>query len=281
MAVQAGGDAKNYARRRCGEAGGALIAAVACMVAGAYHSGRSRFAWVLLGTGALAWATGEGVGAYYEFIGQQLSFPPLTDIGHLAAVPLAVAGIAVFPGRHRGASRIAFLLDGAMLSGALVLISSATVLGSVYHAQTGVGVSAVSCLAYPVSDIVMAVMALLLVGRTPGHGRLPLLVLITGIFANLLAGSASRCLMTVTGEPPPAIMGTGWVAGFLLMAVGAVRASLLAVPATRAGDRPACRLTIFIPYIPLAGAAVIPLLKNVCAPPPPPLSSDLTLVGAP
>src|SRR6202047_743785 len=220
------------------------------------HSGRSRFAWVLLGTGALAWATGEGVGAYFEFIGEQLRYPPLTDIGHLVAVPLAVAGIAVFPGRHRGATRIAFLLDGAILAGALVLISWATVLGSVFHAQTGVGASAVTGLAYPISDIVMAVMALLLVGRPSGHGRLPLLLVMTGIFANLLADSASVYLTTVTGQAPPQIMGTGWVLGFLLMALGGVRAALQAGAATRADDRPPARWTIVLPYVPGAVAGV-------------------------
>ena len=275
-----GGDAQSDALRRFGEACAALIAAVACMIAAAYHSGRSRFAWVLLGTGALAWAAGEGVGAYYEFIGQQLRYPPLTDIGHLAAVPLAVAGIAVFPGRHRGSSRIAFLLDGAILAGALVLISWATVLGSVYHADTGGGTPALTGLAYPISDIVMAVMALLLVGRTAGAGRLPLLLVMTGIFANLLADSGSVYLTTVTGHAPDQIMGTGWVAGFLLMALGAVRAALLAGSATRADDRPPARWAIFIPYIPVAVAAVIAVLKNVSGPPEALLLWDLIVVVA-
>ncbi|HXN01604.1 MAG TPA: EAL domain-containing protein [Candidatus Dormibacteraeota bacterium] len=281
MALRAdGGDAQSDAIRRFGEAGAALIAAVACMIAAAYHSGRSRFAWVLLGTGALAWAAGEGVGAYYQFIGQQLRYPPLTDIGHLAAVPLAVAGIAVFPGRHRGSSRIAFLLDGAILAGALVLISWATVLGSVYHAHTGGGTPALTGLAYPISDVVMAVMALLLVGRTAGAGRLPLLLVMTGIFANLLADSGSVYLTTVTGHAPDQIMGTGWVAGFLLMALGAVRAALLAGSAPRADDRPPARWAIFIPYIPVAVAAVIAVLKNVSGPPEALLLWDLIVVVA-
>ena len=280
MALRTDGDATTDALRRFGEAAAALIAAVACTVAATQHSGRSRFAWVLLGTGALFWAVGEGVGAYYEFIGEQLRYPPITDIGHLAFVPLAVAGIAVFPGRHRGATRIAFLLDGAILAGALVLISWATVLGSVYHAETGVGASAVTGLAYPISDIVMAVMALLLVGRTSGHGRLPLLLVMTGIFANLLADSASVYLTTVTGEAPPQIMGTGWAAGFLLMALGAVRASLLAGSATRADDRPPARWTIVLPYVPVAVAAVIAVLKNVSGPPEALLLWDLMVVVA-
>jgi diguanylate cyclase (GGDEF)-like protein/PAS domain S-box-containing protein len=280
MVLRSDGDVQSDALRRFGEAGAALIAAVACMVAATYHSGRSRFAWVLLGTGALAWAAGEGIGAYYEFIGEQLRYPPLTDIGHLVAVPLAVAGIAVFPGRHRGASRIAFLLDGAILAGALVLISWATVLGGVYHAHTGVGASALTGLAYPISDIVMAVMALLLVGRTAGYGRLPLLLVMTGIFANLLADSASVYLMTVTGHAAPAIMGTGWVAGFLLMAVGALRAALLAGSAPRIDDRPPARWAIFLPYIPVSVAAVIAVLKNVSGPPEALLLWDLIVVVA-
>jgi diguanylate cyclase (GGDEF)-like protein/PAS domain S-box-containing protein len=280
MALRTDGDGATDALRRFGEAGAALIAAVACMVAASQHSSRSRFAWVLLGTGALAWATGEGFAAYYESIGAQLRYPPLTDIGHLAAVPLAVAGIAVFPGRHRGASRVAFLLDGAILAGALVLISWATVLGSVYHADTGVGASALTGLAYPISDIVMAVMALLLVGRTAGAGRLPLLLVMTGIFANLLADSASVYLTTVTGAAPPEIMGTGWVAGFLLMALGAVRATMLSGSATRADDRPPARWTIVLPYIPVAVAAVIAVLKNVSGPPEALLLWDLMVVVA-
>src|SRR6202045_1293380 len=281
MALRPDGNAsQSDALRRFGEAGAALIAAVACMIAAAYHSGRSRFAWVLLGTGALAWAGGGGVGAYYEFIGELLRYPPLTDIGHLVAVPLAVAGIAVFPGRHRGASRIAFLLDGAILAGALVLISWATVLGGVYHAHTGVGASALTGLAYPISDIVMAVMALLLVGRTAGYGRLPLLLVMTGIFANLLADSASVYLTTTTGQAPPAIMATGWVAGFLLMALGAVRATLLAGAATRADDRPPGRWTIVLPYVPVAVATVIAVLKNVSGPPEALLLWDLIVVVA-
>jgi diguanylate cyclase (GGDEF)-like protein/PAS domain S-box-containing protein len=280
MALRTDGDLASDALRRFGEAGAALIAAVACMVAATRHSGRSRFAWVLLGTGALAWAAGEGVGAYFEFIGEQLRYPPLTDVGHLAAVPLAVAGIAVFPGRHRPASRLAFLLDGAILAGALVLISWATVLGSVYHANTGVGASAVTGLAYPISDIVMAVTALLLVGRTAGAGRLPLLLVMTGIFANLLADSASVYLTTATGQAPPAIMATGWVAGFLLMALGAVRATLLAGAATRADDRPPGRWTIVLPYVPVAVATVIAVLKNVSGPPEALLLWDLIVVVA-
>jgi diguanylate cyclase (GGDEF)-like protein/PAS domain S-box-containing protein len=267
--------------RGFGEAAAALIAAVACMVAATRYAGRARFAWVLLGTGALAWATGEGYWSYFDVIqGQQLPFPSLADLGHLALVPLAVAGIAVFPGRQRTASRLAFLLDVAILFGALILISWATVLGNVYRAGPVIGPSSVTGLAYPVSDIVLAVMALLLVGRTTGSARLPLLLVMAGVFANLLTDSAKAYLTTVTVNGPEQLLGTGWVAGFLLIALGAVRATLLAGSASRADERPPGRWTVVLPYIPVAVAAVIAVLKNVSGPPEALLLWDLMVVVA-
>lgn len=267
--------------RGFGEAAAALIAAIACMVSAARHDGRTRFAWVLLGTGALAWGAGEGYWAYYDVIqGAQLSFPSLADLGHLALVPLAVAGIAVFPGRQRTASKVAFLLDGAILAGALVLISWATVLGNVFHAGAQIGPSAVTGLAYPLSDIVLAVMALLLVGRTTGSARLPLLLVMAGVFANLLTDSASAYLTTVTTHGPEQILGTGWVAGFFLIALGAVRSSMVAGSASRPDERPPGRWTMVVPYIPVAVAAVIAVLKNVSGPPEALLLWDLMVVVA-
>jgi diguanylate cyclase (GGDEF)-like protein/PAS domain S-box-containing protein len=267
--------------RGFGESAAAAIAAVACIVAAARHSGRTRYAWVLVGTGVLAWTAGEAYWSYFDVIqGRQLLLPSLADVGHLALVPLAGAGIAVFPGRQRTASRLAFLLDVAILFGALILISWATVLGSVYHAGPEIGPSAVTGLAYPISDIVMAVMAVLLVGRTTGSTRLSLLLVSAGVFANLLTDSASAYLTTVTSSGLEPLLGTGWVVGFLLIALGAVRAGLLAGSATRDEARPLGRWTVVLPYIPVAVAAAIAVLKNVSGPPDALLLWDLMVVVA-
>jgi diguanylate cyclase (GGDEF)-like protein/PAS domain S-box-containing protein len=250
--------------RGFGQAAAAVIAAMACMVVATRHAGRTRFAWVLLGTGALAWAAGEAYWSYFDGIqGQLLPLPSLADVGHLALVPLVAAGIAMFPGRQRTASRLAFLLDVAILFGALILISWATALGSVYHASAEIGPSAVTALAYPIGDIVMAVMAVLLVGRTTGPTRLPLLLVAAGVSANLLTDSATAYLTTSVPEP---LLGTGWMAAFLLIALGAVRAALLTGSASRDEARPLGRWTVVLPYIPVAVAAAIAVLENLSGP---------------
>ncbi|MDQ6711650.1 MAG: diguanylate cyclase, partial [Candidatus Dormibacteraeota bacterium] len=269
------------ALRGFGESAAAFTAAVACVVAAARHAGRTRFAWALLGTGALAWAAGEGTRSYFDVIqGQRLPFPSVADLGHLALVPLAVAGLAAFPGRQRAASRLAFLLDGGILLGALILISWATVLGNVYRTAPEFSPSAITGLAYPVGDIVLAVVVLLLVGRSTGSARLPALLVMAGVFANLLTDSASAYLATLTMNGPEQLLGTGWVAGFLLIALGALRAALLAGSASRAEERPPARWTMLVPYIPAAVAAVIAVLKNVSGPPESLLLWDLMVVVA-
>src|SRR5207302_221892 len=99
-----------------------------------------------------------------------------------------------------------------------------------------------------------------------------------GVFANLLTDSASAYLTTVTVQGPEQILGTGWLAGFLLIALGALRAGLLGGSTARAEDRPPGRWTVVVTYVPVAVAAVIAVLKNVSGPPEPLLLWDLMVV---
>src|SRR5207244_2627390 len=261
------------------EAVAALVAAVACAVAAWRHSGRMRLAWALLGVSALVWTAGEAAWSYVEiFLKQEVPFPSAADAGFLAAVPFAVAGVAFFPGRHRAASRLASLLDGAIIAGALLLISWATVLGTVYLAGSDSTLSMLLGLAYPISDIVIAVMALMLLGRTAGAARLPLLLVAAGLIATLLSDSAFAYLTAGTTYGKVQLIDTGWVAGYLLIALGAVRAALAAGPAAQADDQPFGRWTLVLPYIPVTIAAVLAVLKNVGGAPDRFLLWDLIIV---
>src|SRR3989442_9117233 len=250
-----------------GEAVAALIAALACALAAWRHRGRMRLAWALLGASALVWTAGEAARSYLEVIvRQQVPFPSAADAGFLAAAPLAVAGVAFFPGRHRAASRLASLLDGAIIAGALLLISWATVLGTVHLAGSDSTLSMLLGLAHPISDIVIAVMALWLLGRTAGAARLPLLLVVAGLFATLLSDSAFAYLTAGNTYAKVQLIDTGWVAGYLLIALGAVRAAISASPAAQADDRPFGRWTLVLPYVLVTIAAVLAVLKNVGSP---------------
>src|SRR6266550_1721133 len=251
-----------------GEAVAALVAAMACAAAAWRHRGRMRLAWALLGVSALVWTAGEAAWSYFEIIlKQEVPFPSPTD-----------AGVAFFPGRHRTASRLASLLDGAIIAGALLLISWATGLGSVYLAGSDSTLSMLLGLVHPISDIVIAVLALLLLGRTAGAARLPLLLVVAGLIATLLSDSAYAYLTAGNTAGKVQLIDTGWVAGYLLIALGAVRGALSAGPGAPADDRPFGRWTLVLPYVPVTIAAVLAVLKNVGGTSDPFLLWDLIVV---
>ncbi len=247
-----------------GEAVASALAVAACVAAALRNRRRTRAAWGLLAASALAWTAGEAIWSFIEIIkGQQVPFPSWPDVGYLLAVPLAIGGIAVFPGRNRPASRLAFLLDGSIMAGALLTVSWATVLGIVYRAGSDSLPATLVGLAYPVSDIAIAVMALMQLERMPRSMRLPIGLLVAGLFANLLSDSGFLYLTTLNIYGPVQLIDVGWVAGFLLIALAALRSAL--VPATALkidAERPG-RLVLFLPYVSVAIAAAVVLERSL------------------
>src|SRR6266849_7874226 len=165
-----------------GETVAAFVAAAACGIAAWRHQRRTRIAWALIGASALTWGLGQTVWSYYELVkGQQIPFPSLADLGYLAAVPLAVAGVLFFPSApNRAASLLRTILDALLIAGSLFIISWATVLGTVYRAGSGGLIAQLISLAYPTGDIVIGTIVLIVASRATRENRLPLLLLAGG-----------------------------------------------------------------------------------------------------
>src|SRR4029077_7435170 len=175
-----------------GETLAALVAAAACGVAAWRHQRRTRIAWALIGASALSWGLGQAVWSYYELVkGVQVPFPSLADVGYLGVVPLAVAGVLFFPSApNRASSLLRTVLDALLIAGSLFIISWATVLGTVYRAGSGGLLAQLIGPAYPARDIGIPTIALTLASRAGRANRLPLLLLLGGLIANLLSDSA-------------------------------------------------------------------------------------------
>jgi diguanylate cyclase (GGDEF)-like protein/PAS domain S-box-containing protein len=234
-----------------------LTAAAACAAAALRHRGRSRTAWALIGLSALSWGAGQAVWSYYELLkGQQAPFPSLADLGYLMAVPLAIAGVLYFPSAaSRATSLIRTVLDGLVIAGSLLIVSWATVLGTVYRAGAGTPMAQLISLAYPAGDVVIGTMILILASRAARSTRLPLLLLGGGLLANLLADSGFAYLTTTNAYGPGNLIDVGWIAGYLLIGIAAWRSmSTPAVPA--ADDRAPERIWLVLPYVPVAGGAI-------------------------
>jgi diguanylate cyclase (GGDEF)-like protein/PAS domain S-box-containing protein len=236
----------------------AFLAAAACAYTAALHQGRTRVAWALIGASAFSWGAGQVVWSYYELLkGHQVPFPSLADLGYLTAMPLAIAGVLCFPAApSRAVSLARTILDGLLIAASFLVLSWATVLGAVYRAGSDGVIGNLIGLAYPVGDVLIGTMVVILAARAPRATRLPLYLLAGGLVANLLADSGFFYLTATSQYGASNAIDVGWVAGFLLIGIGALRAA--STPELHAeADGPVGRAGLLLPYLPVAAAALV------------------------
>ena len=238
------------------------VAAVCCGVASRRHRGRARRAWTLMGLSAAVWGSGKSVWSWDELVlHHQMPFPSAADAGFLAAIPLVVLAALSFPLGRRDEereSRVRGLLDALIVAIGLLAISWATVLRTVANAHPGGGGVEALALAYPMSDVIVGTLLLGLAVRTTRATRTPLLLLAAGLGATTLADSAFAELMATRTEGLPAhIVALGRLGGYLLVALAALRATQWPLP--RPGRRVPSRLSLALPYLPMAVATVLEL----------------------
>ena len=102
---------------------------------------------------------------YYSLLrNYPVPFPSWPDLGFLAAIPFAFCGLLVFPtGPRRPVTRVQEVLDGLIISASVLFASWSTVLGPLYRSHQGGPFKQVVSLAYPVSDVVMLSLVVILI----------------------------------------------------------------------------------------------------------------------
>jgi hypothetical protein len=245
-----GGDRFAIAVDDIGSAVAALVAAGACAYTARRSEGRFRRGWGLMATSAAAWCIGELVWSIYEVVlNLVVPFPSAADVGFLLAVPLAIAGVLFFWTAPRGtAQRWRLWLDALTIALALTFTGWSLGLQQV-ELSSGVIVERAILLAYPVGDILIATVLILAIRRATRihHGRM--LLLLGGLAANAIADSAFA-YMTADGAYPTLLIDSGWVVGYLAIALAALW------PAERA-DRAADERPVDLWQIALPWAAVL------------------------
>jgi diguanylate cyclase (GGDEF)-like protein len=219
-------------------------------------TGRYRASWSLVGAGCAAWAAGEAIWCYYELlIGRETPFPSLADAGFLLFPVLALAGLLTRPSAaFAGQGRIRLCLDAALVSASLFLISWITALGQVYRAGADSHFAAVVSLAYPVSDLVLVTVAVVVVSYARTGYRTGLMTIVAGLVCLSVADSGFAYLTAIGRYGAVNFIDAGWVAGFLIIAVAAV------VDHTVYDDTVtalAPRTALLLPYLPATTAIAI------------------------
>jgi len=232
--------------------------AVTCAGAAAWSGrGRTRAAWLCLMIGLAGWFIGDAIWGHYEQWGRvQGPFPSVADGAYLVFPVAACLALLLFPIGYPGQSQSRLVLDGLIVAGSLFLVSWASVLHAVFAAHSVDHFALGLALAYPVSDLVLITVAVLVLARTPAGQRAAMTLLTAGIALLALSDSAFVYLIAHNDYVSGSAIDLGWLAGLLLLGV----AALVEVPnlETHLGAaRVPTWVELWLPYVPLLLATVV------------------------
>jgi len=231
-----------------------------------------RAGLLVLGASSAAFTVGQGAWAYYELIAHRpLPFPSLADVGFLLCVAQLVIGMALMVPRGRPKLRIG--LDGALIATSLLYLSWAFLLGPILSSGVVSGLAGALLLAYPVADVVMVSIALIILTAVGREHRRGLLAIAIGGISFGLADSAFAYLTYVGVYTSGGAVVIGWAIGFFLVGFGALNmrssgagttdASAPAVdhapggPVPTAADARTTLLGMVLPYVPVTTGLVV------------------------
>lgn len=259
MQFQFGGDRVTIAVDDIGSAVAAFVAAACCGVAARRNRGRQWLGWALLSTSAASWAAGEVVWSVYE-VGMRVNVPApsAADAGFLGAIPLAAAGILAFFSTPRGTStRLRLWLDGTIVFLALIFVAWTLGLSTVYGDTDEPLLPRMVNLAYPVGDILIGTILVLAIRRARDEAQGRLLLLLGGLAANALADSAFAYLIATGTYAVSNVLDTGWVAGYLMIALAALVPTTATQKVEEVGqEQPIDTWQLALPWLAILGVGV-------------------------
>jgi diguanylate cyclase (GGDEF)-like protein len=251
-----------------------FAAACAATAATAAHArrctpGRLRFAWLLLACSCASWCAGQGHWTWLSARGAA-PFPSLADAGFLGFTVLAVLALLLHPADGGRTGLWQRVFDAVMTSAAIGLVSWETTLGAVVAANDGHDMLARTLLlAYPVADVAMVVLVLLLLARTRGD-RTALNLVGLGVLVQGIADS-TFIYLEATSSYSGGPVDVGWLLAFLLIAVAGTCPVGTLDPAEPPRDvAPPSVPVSFLPYIPVVAAFAMVLGATFTGHPPTP-----------
>jgi diguanylate cyclase len=232
------------------------FAVVCCALAARSAVGRQRTAWIAMTAGLAGWTVGEVLWIYFESVVHESPFPSLADAGYLMFPIGAAVAMALFPVGYTGHSRARFALDGLIVAGALFEISWVLVLRSIFESDGRSVFETALALAYPVSDIVIVTIAVLVLARARTGRRVTLVLLTAGVVCMALSDSAFAYLTARGVYSSGNVIDIGWAVAFLIFGMAALISKRVPETEVEIAQVPS-KVSMWLPYVPLAVAAVV------------------------
>ena len=196
---------------------GGVLLAVCSAVRASRSEGLRRRAWRMFLYAAVTavlsnlWSTVAGA--------DPVSSPSVVgETGLVLAIVLSVVGVLSFPAlRRRGVELVLLVLDGLVVGGAALVMASVLVYAEVLGSG---GDQRLEAILFPLLDVILATVALLLVARSRGD-RVPLTLIGAGYILYALADSAFAVLAARGTFEFGTPIDLGWILGYFLLALAA------------------------------------------------------------
>jgi signal transduction histidine kinase len=242
----------------------ALLACAACTFAARRGPKTLRFTWSFFAVSTFLWAAGAVAACFRDLSANaqlQNVSPSWADTGFLSAIPFTIAGLLFIPsfGNPRKASRVLAFLDAMLIAGSMLFLSWATVLGPLYASPSASTWVQLAGVAHPFGDVLKITVLLLMIARMSSRPPQFALFLSAGILLNAIAGSSFTYLTTVKNYAATNPVDAGWIAGFSLIGIAALRS--LGADAPERHHRGEGRWNLQLPYIPIGLSLVIACYK--------------------
>lgn len=244
---------------------------------------RVRRGWSLMTITLTLWSVAELSWFVNQYLIATERSPSFPDVFYLAAlVPAALALIVFPPPRRPGSARIRTLLDALVVGGSVLFVSRALALSVIFSAATGSLAGRAIYVAYPIGDVVLGSLALIMLVRVGARPRLHLYVLALGFLFYSLADTAYSNGAALDTYQSGSFLDLGWALGYLLFGLAALarRASEPEVAPPKQGRSHAqaeeryTAVTSLVVYLPLLSAIVV-----ACARPSPLVDPVLIVTG--
>ncbi|WP_422747950.1 putative bifunctional diguanylate cyclase/phosphodiesterase [Mycobacterium sp. WMMD1722] len=225
-------------------------AAVCAALAVGATTGRRRSAWVCWAIALSGWTLGETLWAFYELVAHESPFPSPADIAYLMFPLFGCLALLQMPVGSAGQSRIRLFLDGLIVALSLFLLSWVTALDDVYAADTGDRFGLALALLYPVTDLMIVAIALLVLVRADIGQRLPITLLTGAMLMVTLSDSAFAWLTAEDAYGSGHPVDLGWMVGAVMFGAAALVSRDCPAPPADVPQVPT-KMSIWLPYLPL------------------------------
>jgi len=234
----------------------AAAATVLCALAARRHRGRVALSWLLFAVACAAWTLGEGIWALYDLVLLgEVPVPSWADAAYLAALPPAAAALLVHPAlRGRALGRTRTAVDGLVVAASIFVLGWGLVLEPLRRSTDVTSLGGLVTLAYPLSDVVILFLAVLVIRGTTDRSRFDVWCLLGGILAIAFSDAVYTYLTSVNTYATGNGIDAGWFGGYLAIAVGASCSGEDRIPERRGEARSLTTAAVVAPFVPLLAA---------------------------